>query len=244
MNFDLQKKSHKISEILLQKGIANAPVMRVAVALDVSYSMSSIIASGALQTAFNQLMGVAVKFDDDGELDVFKFDTSCEYVGTSAPVDGDFDKFIKNNGIAPRGGTAYEPIVAASMKKFFGGSETKKVGGFLGFGGKTVTTASSSGDNTPVLMLIITDGEPSDARDALDAMRATVDQPIYFHMVGIGGLRNNFPTIAKMADELPNVGEVYLPTLTMSDAAIYEQLICDELVEFVGRFSQPSQATA
>jgi hypothetical protein len=66
-------------------------------------------------------------------------------------------------------------------------------------------------------------------------MRDASDKPIYFHMVGLDGDRDDFPTIAKLADDFDNVGEVYLPRLNMSDDEIYEQLICDELIQFIGQ---------
>lgn len=241
-SIDLEKKADLVGAILLDKGVVRAPVMRVGVAIDVSYSMEPLFAvksggkSGgflgfgkssdtggisAVQNAFNQLMGVAVKFDDNGELDVFQFDTNCDYVGTSKPETGDYDQFIKNNRIAPRGGTKYAPIIRETMKFFFQGDDT-----------------------TPVLMLILTDGEPSDPREVEAAMTNATEQPIYFHMVGINGSRSSFPTIAKLADALPNVGEVYLPRLDMSDQEIYSQLICDELIEFVAKFTGPVRAGA
>lgn len=228
---DLQKKSEEVGIILAKKGIRQAPTLRVGMAVDVSYSMDSMFSASngrvsAVQNAFNQIMGVSVQFDDNGELDVFQFCTRCDYVGTSKPEAGDYDQFIKNNRIAPRGGTNYAPIVNESIKFFF-----KKKGGFMGIGG-----GGGFEDETPVLMLILTDGEPSDRAATMQAMQAATDKPIYFHMVGIGGSRNNFPTIAYLADELPNVGEVYLPRLDMSDAEIYEQIIADELIQFVSKF--------
>lgn len=228
---DLQKKSEAVGIQLAKKGINQAPTMRVGIALDISGSMSHIITSGMLQKAFNQMMGVSVQFDDNGELDVFKFDTRCEYVGTSKPEAGDYDQYIRNNGIAARGGTSYSPIVKAARDFFF-----KTKGGFLGgmFG-----KGGSYEDDTPVLMLILTDGEPGDRQDTMKAMRDTESMPIYYHMVGIGGTRKDFSTIAWLADELPNVGEVYLPRLDMADDEIYEQLICDELIEFVAKFAAP-----
>jgi hypothetical protein len=237
MNFDLQKKAAQINTILLDKGIKNAPTMRVGIALDISGSMGNIIGSGALQKAFNQMMGVSVKFDDNGELDVFKFDTSCTYVGTSEPVDGDYDRFVEKNGIRAYGGTSYAPIVAEATRFFF---QPKKKGGFLGFGGTT-----EPADNTPVLMLVLTDGEPSDAREAERALAAAQNQPIYFHFVGVGaGGRRAFPTIAHLADALPNVGEVYLENFNMPDSEVYNQLICDELVEWIGGWTGGQRATA
>lgn len=231
-SLDLTKKSEEIGQLLLDKGVTEAPIMRVGVALDISGSMGPHIPEN-LQLAFNQMMGVSVKFDDNGELDVFKFDDRCEYVGTSTPEEGDYDVFIKKNGIRARGGTKYAPIVDEAIKFFF---KPKKTGGFLGFGGKT-----EAASDEPVLMLIITDGEPWDADETLAAMDAARKHNIYFHLVGIGGSRSSFPTIARLADELPNVGEVYLPNFGMSDSEVYSQLICDELIEWVG---QNNTATA
>ena len=238
MDFDLQKRAAKINTILLDKGIKKPPIMRVAVALDISGSMDHIIRSGALQNAFDHLMGVAVQFDDNGELDVFKFDTHCEYVGGSTPVKGDYDTFLAKNGIHARGGTSYAPIVDAAMDFFF---KPQKKGGFLGFGAKTEPAS-----DIPVLMMILTDGEPNDAAETQRRMQAAVNDPIYFHMVGVGGSRKDFRTIAKLADDLPNVGEVYLPHLNMTDDEIYSQLVCEELIEFIGKFAHngPQAATA
>jgi hypothetical protein len=228
MDIDLEKKSEKISIILDKKGIKNAPVLRVGIAYDVSYSMTQF-SETQRQQAFNQMMGVAAKFDDNGELDVFKFDNSCSYVGTSKPDKGDYDTYLKRKGIVPSGGTSYKPIVAEAIKFFFGG------GGLGGMFSKAVGKTS----DVPVLMLIITDGEPGDAAEAMRAMQEASDKPIYFHMVGIGGERKNFPTIAKMADALDNVGEVYLPRFDMTDDELYPQLICDELIEFLAKHTKP-----
>ncbi len=241
--FDLQKKSEKIDRFLLDKGIKTAPIMRVGAALDISVSMRGIISQGKLQSALDQLMGAAMRFDDNGELDVFKFDDRCDYVGTCTP--DDYSDYVKRNGIAVRGGTNYAPIVHAAQKFFFGAGGSpapaapeKK--GFFGFGKSTPAPAPAAApltDSTPVLMLVITDGEPGDKSETLRALQAATATPIYYHLVGVGGPRSKFPTIAYLADELPNVGEVYLPDFGMSDDEVYAQLICDELVEFVGKFA-------
>ena len=90
-------------------------------------------------------------------------------------------------------------------------------------------------DKTPVLMMVITDGEPArgDVQETLRQMRAHQNDNIYYHLVGVGGDRSSFPTIAMLADELDNVGEVYLPRFDMTDEEVYSQLISDELVDFV-----------
>jgi hypothetical protein len=254
-SIDLEKKSELVGKILLDKGVRQAPVLRVGVALDISGSMSSLYRASrgpsAVQNAFNQLMGVAVKFDDNGELDVFKFDDRAEYVGTSKPDAGDYDRYIERNGIGVRGGTNYVPIVDEAMRFFFGkgtAAPAPKKGIFGGMFGKSDPIApaddNGNGDNTPVLMLVLTDGEPSDRRQIEQRLAETTGDPVYWHFVGINGNRSSFPTIAKLADALPNVGEVYLPRLDMSDQEIYSQLICDELIEFVAKFTGPVRAGA
>lgn len=233
MSISLDKKAEKVGIILAKKGINTAPILRVGIAIDISGSMQGFYNNGALQTAFDQMMGVAVKFDDNGELDVFQFNQDCKYVGTSSP--NDYTDYIKKN-ISINGGTNYSPIVREALKFFF---EEKKSGGFMGFGKKTEAV-----NNSPVLMLVLTDGEPNDARQTEKMISDTQSKNIYWHFVGIGGDRRSFPTIAHIADALPNVGEVYLPRLNMTDDEIYDQLICDELIEWVSKFTTGQTATA
>lgn len=239
----LEKKAEKVGILLTKKGINQAPTMRVGIAIDVSGSMSGLYSSGALQTAFDQMMGVAVKFDDNGELDVFEFNHDCRYLGTSNP--SNYADYVKKN-VHISGGTNYGPIVDQATKFFFGGGagDSGQKKGLLGglFGKKTETPAATAVDNTPVLMLVLTDGEPGDSGPVLRMLEQNQSRPIYWHFVGIGGNRRSFPTIAKLADALPNVGEVYLDRLQMSDDEIYEQLICDELVQWIGGYAQGAQA--
>lgn len=253
--FDLQKKAEVIDRFLLAKGVAKAPIMRVGAALDISGSMdmdtrrpetTRIISSGKLQKALNQLMGAAMRFDDNGELDVFKFDTMCEYVGTATP--SNYENYISKQGIRARGGTAYSPIVAAAQKFFFGGGAPAQPAKkrLFGFGGSTPAVPATGGDNTPVLMLVITDGEisQSDRAETNAQLQRAESTPIYYHYVGVGGTRKDFPSIAFLADERPNVGEVYLPSFDLSDDEVYAQLICPELIEFIAKFANAGSSAA
>lgn len=240
--FELRKKSDKIDAFLLRKGIKQAPIMRVGAALDISGSMSNIIGRGHLQLALNQLMGAAMRFDDNGELDVFKFDDHCEYVGTCSPKD--YETFVDKRGIRVRGGTNYAPIVTETQKFFFDAKAAEPAKkSFFGFGKSTPAVQANAGNNIPVLMMVITDGEVSRVdRDETNRLLTRAENtPIYYHFVGVGGSRANFPSIAYLADERPNVGEVYLPNFGMSDDEVYDQLICDELIEFVAKFAPSTQ---
>lgn len=230
-SISLQKRADKVGILLQKKGINSAPTMRVGNALDISASMDHIILNDSLQKSFDQTMAVAVKFDDNGELDVFKFDTRCEFVDTAN--DRNYSDFIQSKKIKPRGGTAYAPIIEEAINFYF---KPKKK--FFGLGG------SAPANNMPVLFMLHTDGEPGDRRATERALVEAQKYPIYFHFVGVGGSRAQFPTIASLADDLPNVGEVYLPRFDLDDDAVYEQLICDELIEWIGKFSTASSASA
>lgn len=224
-NFDLSKKVEKLDRFLLTKGLRTAPTMRVGLAADISGSMSSIIRNGDLQKAFSQLMAPAVKFDDNGELDVFKFDDRCEYVGTATPEN--FDDYVERKGIRARGGTSYAPIITETLKFFFGAGEAPKKG-LLGMFSKS---AAPTTDNSPVLVLIVTDGECGDRAQTERALVEAQKYNIYFHFVAVGGA--SFGTIKYLADKLPNVGDVYLRDFGLSDDEVYEQLISDELVGWI-----------
>jgi hypothetical protein len=233
------ERSEKVGKILLTKGVSVAPTMRCGLAIDISGSMGGYFARGTVQKSVDQLVGVSLKFDDNGELDMFKFNTGCDYVGTANV--NNYDTFIADNRVSANGGTAYIPIVEEAVKFFFAGQK-KSSGGFLGFGKKTEVVA---GDDSPVLMMVLTDGEPNErVNDILRAFKDAAQHNIYFHLVGIGGDRRSFPTIARIADDLDNVGEVYLPTLDMTDDEIYAQIIGDELVQWIKTHGGSQRATA
>lgn len=220
---DLNKKAEAVGVSLAKKGVHTAPIMRVGAALDVSTSMDSQIPT-ALQKAFDQLMGVSIRFDDNGELDIFKFNHKCSYVGT-ATVQNHAD-YVRRN-LKADGSTNYSPIIIEARKFFL----EKKKGGLFGLGGKI--------DRTPVLMMVLTDGQidREDEAKTVRELRAISNEPMFFHFVGVGGGKGSFPTINRLAKDLDNVGEVYLPKFDMSDEAIYEQLISDKLVAWIKRFT-------
>ncbi len=238
-NFDLTKKAEVVDRFLLTKGLRQAPVMRVGAALDVSGSMGNIIQRGDLQLAFNQLMGISYKFDDNGELDVFKFNSQCTEVGTCSPRD--YEDFVRRRGISAGGGTSYAPVVEAATKFFYpagagAGPVAAPAKGLLSMFSKAPAAAAPApvaGKVPPALMLIVTDGDAPDGAAAERALRAAERLPIYFQFVGVG--RADFPTIKYLADALPNVGDVYLRDFKLPDEEVYGQIISDELVEFLGK---------
>lgn len=154
-----------------------------------------------------------------------KFNHACQYVGTATPAN--HADYVARK-LRPSGSTNYSPIVIEAGRFFF-----KKKGGLFG------TPIGAKVDRSPVLMLILTDGgiDSRDEDKTVREIKALADQPIFFHFVGVGGQKGQFPSIARLANQLTNVGEVYLPRFDMPDEEIYEQLISDKLVEWIKRFA-------
>ncbi len=235
--FNLEKSKATLDRFILSKGLNTAPTLRVGVAVDVSYSMAAAFRSGAVQDALNKLVPVGLKFDDNGEIDVFQFDDSCDHVGTMDAKN--YSDFVRNNRMGPRGGTSYAPIVRKARDYFFGeGGKTVspvKSVGFLGKllgGGKPApVTAPQAADTTPALVLILTDGDCGDAAAAERELVAAQKDNVYWLFVGVGSA--SFHTIKRLADKLPNVGDVYVRDFDVSDEELYQQVVGDELIQWV-----------
>jgi hypothetical protein len=226
MKVDLSKKAETFRVSLAKKDIVKAPTLRVGAAFDESTSMTDDIANGNLQSAFNQLMGVSIEFDDNGELDCLAFHHACRRLGVATPEN--FEDFVRRR-LRANGSTRYAPIVEETVSMFF---ESRRAPGIRGlFGGRDV-------DGSPALMMILTDGaNDADDNGPLDRALALAQRhPVFFHFVGVGGTREKFPTIRRLAQTFPNVGEVYLPRFDMSDEQIYDQLVTDRLVGWLKQF--------
>lgn len=240
----LQKRAEMVGIVLAKRGITKVPPVRVGMALDVSGSAQSFYSSrtgpSVMQETIDRLLGVALKFDDNGELDswLFHHDVLPQLPTLTESDEGSYvDKVIlKQHGLW--GATKYAPVLQSVMDYYFSSKTvTEKVGGLFGFGAKTVTKTIESGSKDPAMLLFVTDGENSDQREAAHVLReAAKSSPVYFQMIGVGPA-SSFRFIKEMADDLPNVGFVNLSTLTMSDNELYEQLVNPEFCEWIKKLA-------
>lgn len=222
----VKEKAEKVTLSLKKKGVTKVPPLRVVAVFDVSGSMAGTIAHGHLQKAADQVLGVAYKFDDDGNVNVFTFDDSVQQPRDMTVEDfGTYvDRVIVRGGFNTKGSTSYETALRAVVDFLFGEKGGAK--GFLGFGAKKGTV-----DNSPALVLFFTDGGPDRGDDARSVLAKARNQNAYFQMIGVGG--TNFSVLEALADEFDNVGQVSLSSFSMSDEAIYDQLISTEFVEWL-----------
>lgn len=239
---DLKKKVETATISLAKKGITKVPPLRVGAVYDVSGSMSGIYSRGHVQKAADQVLGVGMKFDDDGQVDSFIFDHRAAYVGTQ--TENEYGSFVSDTILSRNdlwGSTNYGAGLQATLDYFFGKGVRSKVfvpgkKGLFGTskGGWKDETFKSQG-NDPVMVLFFTDGSPDggdrSAQIIGDAERQGL--PIYFNLIGVGP-GNSFRVLQKLADDYDNCGFVSLSDFNMSDAALYDALLgTDEFIDFI-----------
>lgn len=240
---NLQKKAEAVTVSLAKKGITKTPPLRVVADYDVSGSMQGLFRRGVVQKAADQVLGIAFKFDDDGQVDSFIFDSRSAYVGTAS--EDDYGTFVEDTILSRSdlwSSTDYGVCLKQNMDFLFGAGVKSKVfepgkKGLFGVGkGKWVEKTAKSEGKDPALVLFFTDGTPDRGlRD--DSFRIIKDAqdkklPVYFALIGIGGER--FEVLKKLADDYDNCGFVNLSQFDMSDAALYDQLVgTDEFIAFL-----------
>jgi len=231
---DLNKKAEAVGIVLTKRGVTAPPIVRVAAMVDVSGSMADEFADGSTQKVFDQLMGVGYKLDDDGQVDVWSFNHDQQYIGTANP--GNFANFMKKLKVT--GGTNYGPVLKAVMDFMFAGAAPPaKTGGFFGLGKKAA--GSTGSDETPVLAIMITDGESGDSyNDLVRIMKDAQSKNIYFQMVGINNQGEQFRTLRKLADEMDNVGFIRMNGFNVTDEQLYEELMSVEFAAFLKKWSK------
>jgi len=224
----VKEKAEKVGISLEKKGIVKVPPLRVVADYDVSGSMQGEYRSGHVQSAADQVLGVAYKFDDDGEVDVFVFDHEASRIGTSNAED--FGTYVSKNITSGGnhhlwGSTSYQAALRANMDFLF---PTEKKGGFLGFGGKTV---QKDPNPKPALVLFFTDGEPDSNDDAASIIEDALEYPVYFQLVGVGNA--TFSKLKRLADTYDNCGFVNISSSKATDEEMYNELMSDEFVSWL-----------
>ena len=224
-SIDLAKKAEVIDINLSKHGAkANVPPLRVMVALDVSGSMAKLYSSGAVERAFEKLLGIAHRFDDNGEIEVWQFENNFKRLKTATAAD--YGTYVKNN-VSGTGGTYYAPVLADMIKA--GLTKVEKGGIFS----KAKTVEVDPKD--PVLVLFFTDGDSNSDDDmkATDKLiSGAVGKKIYFHLVGMGK-GSSFTFLKQLADDYPNCGFINMKKIDLGDEALYAELITEEFVDFL-----------
>ena len=143
---------------------------RVFVILDRSGSMRQLYNNGSVQDTLTRLLPLALKFDDNGELEVYVFDDAFNRIEpmTINNFSTYVEKEILEKNYGPRGSTNYAPVINQATKDF------------------------NDGSPYPAFGIFITDGDNWDHNDTTKAIRNSSKYKIFFQFVGIGKVNFNY----------------------------------------------------
>ena len=162
---DLAKRvnlaKEEVHKICLEKKPLNGLKARVGLVLDYSGSMSELYADGTVQRVIEQIIPLAMNFDDNGNMEVWIFENHFRRLPDVhiSNLYGYVDREIISKKF-PMGGTSYSPVMEDVMGTY--------------------------DDSLPSYVLFITDGDNSDHSATTNIIRRASNKPIFWQFVGLG----------------------------------------------------------
>ena len=223
---DLQKvvlDLNKKFELNLEKaGIDPDLKLQTRLAIDASGSMDRLYDHGWVDHAVDLFLAAALKFDDNGELEVSTFGETFK-VGIPATID-DAGRYVQNNPVELEGETNIAPVVekfaARLVKPSVAASVFLKLKSLFG-----ITSEPADQSAERVYLGIITDGQPTDLPELEDALQSSNPADVFIHFICIGN--SNMQRVFKpIAEKYSHVECSFFhdPTLVTTDQ-FYSQIV-------------------
>lgn len=220
-----------------KKGIITFPVLRTRAAIDKSGSMEGNFRSGYVSKSVDRFIAAALKFDDNGELEIGFFDTDFQETPVATLEDAGQYMTTKGARVYANGGTEFAPIVAWTLEEDTREGAAQS-GGFFGgikklFGSAPQSSLPDCGQYTG----IITDGANNDKSKFEALLKKTDAKDSFFQFIGIGnGVDTDY--LDSLERRFPNVGFVYIKDpRKVDDDAFYELLSNDRFVDWVAQYN-------
>lgn len=207
MSINLEKRVKNV-KIQLEK-IQFGENIQVAVALDISGSMSSTFQNGTVQDLVERLLAIGINLDRNQKIEVFPFNGNAY---TTAPATRrTLENYVEErilDRLSIGGGIKYAPVMQEISNRFkmehvTRTVEVKQKKRFLSsiFGTKEVEEQKetyTTGD--PLVVFFITDGANSD-RDQTEALiKKLSNRPVFWQFIGINSPWGGFPFLEKLDD--------------------------------------------
>lgn len=157
---DLTKKVEEVKKVCLTKKPLQNLIANVGVALDYSGSMNRLYCNGTTQEVIENLLPLAMNFDDNGTMESWLFDDNFHRLSdiTLKNLSGYIQRETKHYSM---GGTCYAPV----MRDIFNTYKNNKI---------------------PAYIIFITDGNNSDKAQTDAIIKEAANYPIFWQFVGIG----------------------------------------------------------
>lgn len=186
---------------------------RVVAVMDYSGSMSPRFAdfngtnTNEVQRTLTKLFPFALKFDDNGELDVWLFSDSKKRLTEMSTAN--YASYVNNVAKRARmemGGTKYAPVI------------------------RDVVSTLVDDSSAPVYVLFVTDGDNSDKVETDRVIRESAERNIFIQFIGIGGSR--FDYLQKLDNlsgrSCDNTGFCEFRSIAdVADSEVYDTLIAE-----------------
>jgi stress response protein SCP2 len=161
---------------LEKRGLGEAR-FRVKLVLDISASMTNEFQTGAVHELVRRALALAVRLDDDGQVETYLFGIKAHRAGTVSLEN--IEGFVKNLKFSFEGGTQYSPI----MQMVRDDCKTEQ-------------------STDPALILFITDGATSNPNASVKQMKDAAHEPLFWKFMGIEAGYVNFEFLEKL-DDMP-----------------------------------------
>ena len=209
---DMSKSAENLNNVLINMSKGSKidmtkHVARVALAMDYSGSMDRLYYNGSVQNVIIRLLPIALKFDDNGELESWLFSNQEERL--PAVNVNNYENYVQKVMMKARmsmGGTNYAPVLK-DMVKYYKDIEPSSV---------------------PAFIIFITDGENFDKAETNKIIKELSNYNIFVQFIGIG---NESFTYLKSLDNMEgrvhdNTGFTTVKDMNkMTDGELYTELL-------------------
>lgn len=212
MVIDMSKSQEDLNKVLIDMSKSSKIDMskhtaRVALAMDYSGSMDWLYDNGSVQKTITRLFPIALKFDDNGELECWLFSNGKERLkAVNKDNYSDYVKKVMKKARMSMGGTNYAPVLT-EMVRYYKDIEPSDI---------------------PAFIIFITDGANWDTQETNAIIHELSEYNIFVQFVGIGDERFDY---LKSLDDLPgrkhdNTGFVAVEDMNkMTDQELYTELL-------------------
>lgn len=212
MVIDMSKSAENLEKVLIDMSKSSKidmtkHIARVALAMDYSGSMYDLFDDGSVQKVISRLLPIALKFDDNGELESWLFSNGKERLD-AVTIDNykNYVKKVMYNSDMRMGGTNYAPVLKDIVKYY-----------------KDVEPST-----VPAFIIFITDGENSDQNETNKTVKELSNYNIFIQFIGIGD--ENFKYLKSLDDmngrKHDNTGFTAVKDMNkMTDEELYTEIL-------------------
>ena len=134
----MSKSAQSLNKVLIdmskdRKVNMDNHIARVALAMDYSGSMSNLFSNGSVQDVVTRLLPIALKFDDNGELESWLFSNGFDRL--DAVTINNYKNYVRKEMMGSHmnmGGTNYAPVLT-DMVHYYKDVEPSNIPAFISF---------------------------------------------------------------------------------------------------------------